>query len=79
MPDEIAKPNPDPRLLVVKNGSKIRSRTSGAIPGPVSEIVMQTCASVDLTPMVTFPHWVLRRGRSEGDSGTAAQVRRRYP
>src|SRR5690606_40308707 len=29
-------PNPPPRALVVKNGSKICSRTSAGIPGPVS-------------------------------------------
>src|SRR3970282_1141666 len=33
---EIASPSPVPSFLVVKNGSKTRSRTSGGIPGPVS-------------------------------------------
>jgi transposase-like protein len=36
---ESPSPVPLPSSLVVKNGSKIRSKTSGVIPVPVSEMV----------------------------------------
>ena len=50
MPDEIARPSPDPLAFVVKNGSKILPRTSGAMPAPVSETVMVTPVSVRVQP-----------------------------
>src|SRR6185436_4506751 len=41
----IASPSPTPASRVVKYGSKIRSRSGAAIPGPVSEIVIRTLGS----------------------------------
>ena len=42
---ESPSPVPSPCRLVVKNGSKIRSRDSGGIPGPVSVTVIATKSS----------------------------------
>lgn len=37
----VGRPRPDPRALVVKNGSNMRCRTSGGMPGPVSDTEMR--------------------------------------
>ncbi len=44
IPYTVANPNPVPlpRSLVVKNGSKIRARTSGDMPEPVSVMISAT-------------------------------------
>ena len=43
MPAEIQRPRPVPlRSLVVKKGSKMRARTAGVMPWPVSAMVMRT-------------------------------------
>src|SRR5262245_6619477 len=55
IPAEIASPSPDPRALVVKNGSKTRSVSSGGIPGPLSDTVTVTCVSVRFTSTMTVP------------------------
>src|SRR5882672_10506980 len=41
----MARPRPVPRSLVVKNGSKIRCRRAGSMPGPVSRTSMSTAPS----------------------------------
>ena len=38
----VGSPSPEPARFVVKNGSKTRSSTSGAMPTPVSEIAIST-------------------------------------
>ena len=38
----IGNPKPTPKLLVLYSGSKIRSRSSGAVPGPVSVTQIST-------------------------------------
>ena len=35
---QVGRPRPEPRVLVVKNGVKTFSRTSGGMPGPVGEL-----------------------------------------
>ena len=52
IPTLTAKPSPVPFTsdLVVKNGSKIRSRCSGAIPGPVSAKATVTSSAEALRP-----------------------------
>ena len=46
-------PVPSPSVLVVKNGSKMRSKRSGGMPGPVSRIASSTVPS-GLTVAVTL-------------------------
>ena len=48
MPRQIVSPSPDPRDLVVKNGSKMLAATVSEIPGPVSE----TSITMSGTPRV---------------------------
>ena len=48
-------PVPLPWDLVVKNGSKILSRISGAMPVPVSVTRISTPSSVGSVPTVTRP------------------------
>src|SRR5215831_9110352 len=54
-PAEIASPRPDPRCFVVKNGSKMRSRSSGAMPGPVSATVTVISSVPRVTATRTSP------------------------
>src|SRR5947209_4509004 len=48
-------PVPEPTGLVVKNGSKIRPRTSSAMPGPVSPICTSSQSSSRAVRMVSVP------------------------
>ena len=48
-------PVPCPTGLVVKNGSKIRLRTSGAMPGPVSSISTTAQSSSRRVRIVNVP------------------------
>ena len=56
IPYTSASPNPDAVIpLVVKNGSKARSRTSALIPTPVSRIAMQASAPSSKVRTVNVP------------------------
>ena len=50
----IGSPSPPPRALVVKNGSKTRSRRSSGTPGPLSRISIEHSQSLAI-PMVMLP------------------------
>src|SRR5215831_12175443 len=54
-PAEIASPRPEPRCFVVKNGSKMRSSSSGAMPGPVSATVTVISSVPRVTATRTSP------------------------
>ena len=57
MPDTMHSPSPVPlpMSLVVKNGSKIRSRISGGMPTPLSPIVTTTQSPAVRVVMCTSP------------------------
>jgi hypothetical protein len=50
-------PVPWPAGFVVKNGSKIRSRISGATPGPVSQMSTNTGSRSFPVRTVSTPAW----------------------
>src|SRR5581483_3948064 len=57
-------PNPLPPDLVVMNGSNMRSRTSGAIPGPLSLTLSATAPESNDTPL----------GRRSADTGATSTL-----
>ena len=67
----IASPSPDPCGLVVKNGLKIRSITSGGMPGPLSRLPPAPSA-----PAASLPAGPLFRQRGRGDPDRALAVHR---
>ncbi len=52
-------PTPVPVSLVVKNGSKMRARTSGVIPRPVSLTISAHVRAADLGPLM---RWIVDNG-----------------
>ena len=57
---ERPRPVPTPAGLVVKNGSKMRGSSSGAIPGPLSDISMTTRSA----EIFLVRKWMIRPGPS---------------